>query len=112
MPPARQRGVNGVHEETLIQDLRRKVDELSLAHGHAPIVRAKVALGVLSHLDERRLRELWLRAMSDGPAANAALEVELLPGLDDPHARSVILRSVTFGDRPRSAPPRSSAVGG
>ena len=106
-----------MHEEALVQDLRRKIDELSGAHGHAPIVRARVALGSLSHLDERRLRGLWARAMAGGPAAGAALEVELLPGTDHPQAGSVVLRSVTFDEpdrpaAPESAPPtRSSARG-
>ena len=107
-----------VHEQTLLKELRRKVDELSAAHGRAPIVRARVAVGVLSHLDEPRLRELWTRAMAGGPAANAALEVELLPGLDHPQAASVVLRSVTFDEpekRPAAAPARptrSSPRGG
>ena len=106
-----------MHEETLLRDLRRKVDELAGEHGHARIVRATVALGALSHLDEPRLRELWDRAMAGGPAAAARLDVELLPGADDPRATSVVLRSVTFDDPPgsgpdarRPPPPRSSSA--
>jgi Hydrogenase/urease nickel incorporation, metallochaperone, hypA len=95
-----------MHEEALVHDLRRKIDELAAAHGHAAIVRARVAVGELSHLDERRLRELWSRAMADGPAANAALEVELLSGIDHPQASSVVLRSVTFEEPDRTAPAR------
>jgi Zn finger protein HypA/HybF involved in hydrogenase expression len=87
-----------MHEEALLRELREKVDELSRAHGNAPIVRAHVAVGALSHLDEPRLRELWERAMAGGPAAGARLEVELLPGTDDPRAASVVLRSVTFAE--------------
>lgn len=107
-----------MHEEALVQDLRRKVEELSAGHGRAPILRARVALGTLSHLDERRLRELWPRAMAGGPAAGAALEVELLPGIDHPQASSVVLRSVTFDEPDRKGPAeggrptRSSARGG
>lgn len=85
-----------MHEAALLDDLRRKVEELSRANGGAPIVRARVSVGALSHLDEPRLRELWARAMVDGPAARCALEVELLPSLDDPRATAVVLRSVTF----------------
>ena len=94
-----------MHEEALLRDLRAKVDELSRANGGARIVRARVVLGALSHLDEPHLRELWARAMAGGAAAGATLEVELLPRVDDARAASVILRSVTFAD----APPSSAA---
>jgi Zn finger protein HypA/HybF involved in hydrogenase expression len=102
-----------MHEEALLRDLRRKVDELSVQHGGARIVRARVTLGALSHLDEPRLRELWTRAMHGGAGEAAALEVNLLPGLDDPRSSSVVLESVTFGepppsDRPGGATPRPS----
>lgn len=94
-----------MHEEALLRDLRRKVDELARANGDRRIVRARVALGALSHLDEPRLRQLWSRAMAGGPAAAAALEVDLIEGTDDPRASSVVLRSVTFDDGPS---PRTS----
>ena len=94
-----------MHEEALVRDLRAKVDELSRANGGAAIVRARVALGPLSHLDEPRLKELWPRAMAGGPAARAVLEVELIPSMDDPHAASVVLRSVTFSDVRPGGPP-------
>lgn len=108
-----------MHEEALLNDLRRKVEELSSAHGGARIVRARVALGALSHLDERRLRELWDRAMAGGPAANAPLEVELLPSIEDERAGSLVLRSVTFAEPASPAgspgaakrPPSSSSPG-
>jgi len=105
-----------MHEEALLRDLRRKVDELARAHGSAPIVRAHVALGALAHLDEPRLRALWSRAMAGGPAAGARLDVELLEGTDHPLAASVVLRSVTFadpadreGDGPAATDRRSSS---
>lgn len=94
-----------MHEAALLRDLRSKVDELSRAHGSAPIVRARVALGALAHLDEPALREHWAGAMAGGPAAGAVLEVEMLPGVDHAQATAVVLRTVTFGDggvRPRS----------
>ena len=92
-----------MHEEALLRDLRQKVDELSRANGGTPIVRARVALGPLSHLDEPRLRQLWARAMAGGAAAGSTLEVELLLAVDDPPAASVVLRSVTFADTPPAA---------
>jgi len=99
-----------MHEEALLRDLRAKVDELSKGNGGAAVVRARVVLGALSHLDEPWLRELWARAMADGPAARAVLEVELLPSLDDPRATSVVLSSVTFADGPPgNAGPRASS---
>lgn len=87
-----------MHEEALLRDLRRKVDELSRSHGGARVVRARVALGALSHLDEPRLRELWARAMAGGPADGATLEVDPPGRVDEPGAASIVLRSVTFSD--------------
>ena len=94
-----------MHEEALLRDLRRKVDELAGQHPGVRIVRAEVLLGPLAHLDEPRLRELWSRAMAGGPAAASRLEVELLGATDDPRASSVVLRSVTF-DETEWVPPR------
>ena len=89
-----------MHEEALLRDLRRKVDALSAEHGGATIVRARVAVGRLSHLEPAHLREHWVRAMAGGPAAEAVLDVETIPGLDDPHATAVVLRSITFAEPP------------
>jgi hypothetical protein len=106
-----------MHEQALVRDLRRKIDELARAHGDVPIVRARVAIGALSHLDEPRLRTLWTEAMAGGPGANAALEVEPIASPTDPLATSVVLRSVTFADRaaerrtdgPATGPPSPSS---
>ena len=89
-----------MHEERLVRDLRAKVEELSRAHGGARLLRARVALGPLSHLDEERFRQLWERTMEGGPAETAVLEVETLERLDDPAAASIVLRTVTFEERP------------
>jgi Zn finger protein HypA/HybF involved in hydrogenase expression len=103
-----------MHEEALVRDLREKLEELSRSHRGATIVRAKVAVGPLSHLDERRLRDLWPRVMAGGPAAHARLDVEPVPALDDPSASQVVLRSVTFAEAPSADPaptlPRSSSA--
>jgi Zn finger protein HypA/HybF involved in hydrogenase expression len=109
-----------MHEEALVRDLRRKLEELSRAHGSEPIVRARVAVGPLSHLDEPRLRELWSRTMVGGPAAHAELVVETPRELDGAEAASVVLRSVTFSEAEagppsparRSSQPSPSSSGG
>lgn len=93
-----------MHEQTLLRDLCRKLGELSTVSGGARIVRARVALGALSHLSEARLRELWTSANAGGPAEGAVLEVEPILDLHDPTAASVILRSVTFADVPIAGP--------
>ena len=95
-----------MHEEALVRDLRRKLDELSRAHRSEAIVRARVAVGPLSHLDEPRLRELWTRVMAGGPAAEAELIVETPAALDGPDAASVVLRSVTFSEGEAPGAPR------
>ncbi len=93
-----------MHEQALVRDLCRKLGELSTVSGGARIVRARVALGALSHLTEARLRELWASANVGGPAEGAVLEVEPILALHDPAAASVVLRSVTFSDAPIASP--------
>lgn len=101
-----------MHEEALMRDLRRKVEELSRGAGGAPILRASVVLGPLAHVDEPRLRQLWARAMAGGPAERAVLEVELLSSPTDPRAASLVLRTVTFGSAAVRPSPTSSVRGG
>jgi hypothetical protein len=99
-----------MHEERLVRDLRAKVDELSRAHGGARLLRARVALGPLAHLDAERFRRLWERTMAGGPAEATVLEVETIERLDDPGAASIVLRTVTFEEAPASAGASGSSV--
>ena len=93
-----------MHEEALLHDLRAEVDRLCASHPGERIVRARLLLGPLAHLDEPRLRALWSRAMHGGPAELATLEVVPGTSVDDPRAASIVLRSVTFEDGPTPAP--------
>ncbi|HTT16194.1 MAG TPA: hypothetical protein VMH49_02385 [Thermoplasmata archaeon] len=102
-----------MHEEALVRRLRAKIDALSEAQGRAPIVRATVLLGPLSHLDEPRLRALWARAMAGSAAEHAELTVEASASWDAPSADALVLRTVTFAEPERAAdpPPAVSAKG-
>lgn len=97
-----------MHEEHLMRDLRAKVDELSRTHGDARLVRARVALGPLAHLDAAGFRRLWAQTMAGGPGEMAAVEIETFDRLDDPASSSIVLRTVTFEEPERSAPRRSA----
>ena len=93
-----------MHEEALVRSLRAKIDELSGRRPGERIVRASVLLGPLAHLDEPALRALWSRTMRGSAAELASLEVVPVATISDPRASSVVLRSVTFEDRPASVP--------
>lgn len=82
-------------------------------------MRARVALGAMSHLDEARLRALWPEAMAGTSAEGSRVEVESLSELDDPRGSALVLRSVTFEDGatppiagPGGSPAPRSSLGG
>ena len=97
MPSAGSRGrsvgtpVDAMHEEALLKDLRRKIEEIAAAQAARRITRIVLWVGALSHFTEEHLREDWSRVVSGTPAEGAALEVECSNDLNDPRAQKVVL---------------------
>jgi Zn finger protein HypA/HybF involved in hydrogenase expression len=83
-----------MHEEALLADLRRKIEELARANGGARIVRVHLWVGALSHFTEAHLRQDWPRVVQGTAAETAELEVETSEDPHDPRAQRVVLTSL------------------
>ena len=85
-----------MHEEALLTDLRRKIEELARAQGAHRIVRVHLWVGALSHITERHLHEEWPRVVRGTAAETAELEVETSADPHDPRAQDVVLASLSL----------------
>ncbi len=92
-----------MHEEALLRDLRRKVQELAKLEPGAEISRVALWVGALSHVTEETLRSRWPTVVEGTSARTARLEVEVSNDLDDPRASGIVLveLDVRNPDRPR-----------
>ena len=96
-----------MHEEALLQDLVRKVDEVARAQGARRVTRIVFRVGALSHLDADALTARWPMAARGTPSETARLEIHRSTDLDDPHATAVEVVSVSVDADPEGGPPAS-----
>ena len=92
-----------MHEEALYADLRRKLVEISRDADGAPILRVRLRLGALGHVDEAAVRDRWPALVAGSPAEGSRLEVERSSDPSAPEAGGVLLVEVGLGPPP--APP-------
>jgi hydrogenase nickel incorporation protein HypA/HybF len=85
-----------MHEEALLKDLRRKVEEVALAQGALKVSRVSIWVGALSHLTEEQLRARWPELMAGSVAEGSELEVDHSTDLDDSRAQGIILKSLNL----------------
>lgn len=83
-----------MHEEALLRDLLRKIDEVARRHGARRVTGVSVWIGALSHLSPSWLRGRWELATAGSIAAGARLTVRLSTDAADPRAAGVVLESV------------------
>ncbi|MGA8664300.1 MAG: hydrogenase maturation nickel metallochaperone HypA [Thermoplasmata archaeon] len=98
-----------MHEETLLRDLRRKVEEIGRREGGVPIRRVRVWVGALSHVRPSTLEERWPEVVDGTPAEGSRLEVEVSDDLSDPMAQGIRLVELTVDEGDAPVP---GAVGG
>ncbi len=84
-----------MHEEALLRDLVRKVEEVARAHRVERVERVRLWVGALSHLTEGTLRARWSMATIGSVAEGSGLEVESSLDVHDPRAQGVVLQSLT-----------------
>lgn len=87
-----------MHEQALMQDLRRMLEEVAEREHALRVVKVRVWVGALSHLTEQSLRSMWPDVVRDGPAASSRLEVETSHDVRHPDAQAVVLRSVVLSE--------------
>jgi hydrogenase nickel incorporation protein HypA/HybF len=83
-----------MHEEAVLRDLVRKVEEVARANGAERVTRVRLWVGALSHLSETGLGERWALATRATPLEGCEVEVEMSTDARDPRAGGVVLRSV------------------
>ena len=83
-----------MHEQSVLADLIRKVEDIARAERAVRVRSVTVKLGVLCHLSAAHLREHFRQATVGTILAEARLEVEELHGVTDPNALDVILDRV------------------
>jgi len=104
-----------MHEEALLKDLVRKLDEVARSNGAVRVLGFTVWIGGLSHLTEEQLRARFPLAAEGTVAEGARIAVERSSDLSDPRAQGVVLVSVevdTDPAAPRSPGAPSSSRGG
>ncbi|MGA7861697.1 MAG: hydrogenase maturation nickel metallochaperone HypA [Thermoplasmata archaeon] len=83
-----------MHEEAMLQDLRRKLVEVAGREGAPRVARVRLWVGALSHVSEEQLRRQWPRVVEGTPAQSAALDVTASRDLEDPRAQGLVLMSI------------------
>jgi len=93
-----------MHEEALLKDLVRKLEEVARAHGVDQVRGFTVWIGGLSHLTEEQFRARF-PLMARGTAAEGArIRVERSSDLADPRAQGVVLVNVEIDPDDARAP--------
>ena len=91
-----------MHEERLFRDLREHLSSIAATTGPARVLRVRIWLGALCHVQEAGLREAWPSRVHDTAMAGASLEVERSLDLGDPRAQDLVLSSLVVEDPPRA----------
>lgn len=88
-----------MHEEALLRDLRRKIEELARAEGAERITRVVLWIGALAHVTELTLRRRWADTMRGTAAEGARLVVESSRDVADPRAQGIVLLQIAVAER-------------
>ena len=83
-----------MHEEAMLQDLRRKLVEVANREGVTRMSRVRLWVGALSHVSAEQLRLQWPRVVEGTPAQSATLDVTASRDLEDPRAQGLVLMSI------------------
>ncbi len=97
-----------MHEEALLRDLRRKIQEVARKEGDAPIRRVRLWVGALAHVTPATLRVRWPEVVAGTPAEGGRLEIDVSDDPSDPAAQGIRLVELTVDDGPPTSPPSAS----
>jgi hydrogenase nickel incorporation protein HypA/HybF len=90
--------VDAVHEEAVLRDLVRKVNEVASAYPGKKVQRIELWVGALSHITGPQLSARWPTAAASTAAEHARIDVSTSTDLNDPRAQGVVLISVDLED--------------
>lgn len=87
-----------MHEEALLKDLRRKLEELGRRESVDRITGVRLWVGALAHVPEETLRRRWAETVRGTVAEGSRLEVETSDDLADPRAAGIVLLQIDVDD--------------
>jgi len=83
-----------MHEQALMNDVMREIEEVARAGGAVRVTRVGVRLGALSHFSAEHFREHFADASRDTIADGAEVDAVMEDDIADPRARDVVLESI------------------
>lgn len=83
-----------MHEQSLINDLIKKIVQLANKEQAAKVTKVSVKLGALSHMSAEHFKEHFDIAAKGTIAENAELDAELAEDIHDPDAQAILLKSI------------------
>ncbi|MFY9717120.1 MAG: hydrogenase/urease maturation nickel metallochaperone HypA [Thermoplasmata archaeon] len=92
-----------MHENAMLHDLRRKLEEIALRERAERIVRVRLWIGGLSHVTAASVRSRWEETVRGTAAERSTVDMEVSSDLEDPRADGVVLLGVVVDDGVRTA---------
>lgn len=83
-----------MHEQALMKDVMREIEEVALAGGAVRVTRIGVRLGALSHFSPEHFREHFVDVSRDTIAEGAEVDAVVEQDIADPRAGDVVLERV------------------
>ena len=87
-----------MHEAHVLNDLMRRLEQLSKENGGAKIRSIRVRLGALSHFTVAHFREHFEEASPGTAAHGARLDVTLMTDIHDADAQRICLESAEIDE--------------
>jgi hydrogenase nickel incorporation protein HypA/HybF len=83
-----------MHEQALMRDVIRKIEEVARTGGATRVTCVRVRLGALSHFTPDHFREHFADVSPGTVAEGAEVDVVMDDDMTDPRARDVVLESI------------------
>lgn len=83
-----------MHEEAMVRDLVRKIEEVARREGSPRVTRVRLWVGALSHLTAGGLRDRWSLATERTPAEGSALDLTVSTDPNHPRSTEIVLESI------------------
>lgn len=83
-----------MHEQALMKDVMRKIEEVAMRGGVTRVTRVRVRLGALSHFTPEHFREHFVDSSRGTIADGAEVDAVLDDDIADARARDVVIESV------------------
>ena len=101
-----------MHEEAILRDLLRKVEEVARANGSGRVGCVRIWVGALAHLSEDPARSRWSSLTQGTVAHGSRLEMERSSDVAHPQATGVVLKSVDAEEGAPGGGERPGSTGG